>query len=72
MILIAIIVLVQFCVDTARGQNTARPNVLIIYADQHRFDCLVAMGNPDLWPKQSLHPAAGDADLCQYPPQRRL
>jgi arylsulfatase A-like enzyme len=25
-----------------------RPNVLIVHADQHRFDCLGAYGNPDL------------------------
>src|SRR5919201_852778 len=30
------------------GQNPPRPHVLIIYADQHRFDCLGAMGNPDV------------------------
>ena len=25
-----------------------RPNVLIIHADQHRYDCLGAYGNPDM------------------------
>ena len=30
------------------GQPAARPNVLVIHADQHRFDCLGAMGNPDV------------------------
>jgi arylsulfatase A-like enzyme len=71
MILIAIIVLVQFCVDTARGQNTARPNVLIIYADQHRFDCLVAMGNPDLKTPHLDHLAADGVlfrnSFCVWP-----
>ena len=32
----------------ARGQGAGHPHVLIIYADQHRFDCLGAMGNPDV------------------------
>jgi len=47
-ILTAVFVLGQFCVDVARGQGVRRPNVLIIHADQHRFDCLGAMGNPDV------------------------
>ncbi|UCD27786.1 MAG: sulfatase-like hydrolase/transferase [Planctomycetota bacterium] len=47
-IFIGIIFLVQFCIDSARGQGSNRPNVLVIYADQHRFDCLGAMGNPDV------------------------
>lgn len=32
----------------ARAEEAARPNVLLIYADQHRFDCLGAMGHPDV------------------------
>jgi len=32
--------------DTA--ETTARPNILLIHADQHRFDCLGAYGNPDI------------------------
>jgi arylsulfatase len=26
-----------------------QPNILLIHADQHRFDCLGAYGNPDVW-----------------------
>jgi arylsulfatase A-like enzyme len=29
-------------------QHENRPNVLIIYTDQHRFDCLGCCGNPDV------------------------
>ena len=25
-----------------------RPNILLIHADQHRYDCLGAYGNPDV------------------------
>lgn len=28
--------------------KTSRPNILLIHADQHRFDCLGAYGNPDI------------------------
>jgi arylsulfatase len=28
--------------------NPERPNVLIVYTDQHRFDCLGCCGNPDV------------------------
>ena len=29
-------------------ENDNRPNILIIHADQHRYDCLGAYGNPDI------------------------
>ena len=31
-----------------KGQESTKPNVLIIYADEHRADCLGVMGNPDV------------------------
>ncbi len=30
------------------AETTTRPNILLIHADQHRFDCLGAYGNPDI------------------------
>lgn len=44
----ALAILAQSEVIPVRVQRTQRPNVLIIYADQHRFDCLGAMGNKDV------------------------
>jgi arylsulfatase A-like enzyme len=42
---------------------TERPNVLILHADQHRWDCLGAYGNPDV---QSPHIDALAADGVRY------
>jgi len=45
---VVILLLGTICLGLTGGQNPSRPHVLIIYADQHRFDCLRAMGNPDV------------------------
>ena len=50
---------------------TDRPNILVIYADQHRFDCLGAYGNPDI-KTPNVDALAADGVLyresfCPYP-----
>ena len=42
---------------------SARPNILIIHADQHRFDCLGTYGNPDV---QTPNIDALAADAVRY------
>ena len=56
----------------SRTQPTGTsPNVLVIYSDEHRFDCIGAAGNPDLRTPH-LDGLAGDGVLfrnafCTYP-----
>ena len=49
----------------------SRPNILVIHADQHRFDCLGAYGNPDvLTPHINSLAADGvvyNESFCTYP-----
>ncbi|HUT18297.1 MAG TPA: sulfatase-like hydrolase/transferase, partial [Anaerolineae bacterium] len=42
---------------------SARPSILIIHADQHRFDCLGTYGNPDV---QTPNIDALAADAVRY------
>lgn len=49
----------------------SRPNILVIHVDQHRWDCLGCMGNPDLrTPNIDALAADGvryDNSFCPYP-----
>ncbi|MFW6124970.1 MAG: sulfatase [Pirellulales bacterium] len=59
-----------FGATAARAEQSAPP-VLIIYGDQHRFDCLGCMGNPDVRTPH-LDALAGDGVLfrnsfCTWP-----
>jgi arylsulfatase A-like enzyme len=51
--------------------HVARPNILLIHADQHRFDCLGAYGNPDIRTPH-IDALAGEGvrfenSFCPYP-----
>ncbi len=46
--LAAVLFAAQIILVAAQQQLRRRPHVLVIHADQHRFDCLGAMGNPDV------------------------
>ncbi|MBN1249316.1 MAG: sulfatase-like hydrolase/transferase [Anaerolineae bacterium] len=52
-------------------KETNRPNILIIHADQHRWDCLGAYGNPDvLTPNIDALAAEGvryEQSFCPFP-----